>query len=76
LSGDDLTDACYFAVLYHLGSAATANRQARVAAGDDVSSRRWISEANYTDGGDLLPVAATRFDTAQPVGGRARIGPS
>jgi len=76
LSGDDLTDAYYFAVLYHLGCTASANRHVQVAAGDDVSSRRWISEADYTDHGDLLPVAATRFDTAQLVGGRARIGPS
>lgn len=60
LSGDDLTDVYYLAFLYHLGCTAAADRQARVGAGDDVSSRRWFSEADYTDRGQLLRLAATR----------------
>ena len=44
LSGEDLTDVYYFALLYHLGCTASADRHAQVAAGDDVSSRRWFSE--------------------------------
>ena len=36
------------------------NPQARVGAGDDVSSRRWFSEADYTDRRHLLHLAATR----------------
>jgi HD-GYP domain-containing protein (c-di-GMP phosphodiesterase class II) len=60
LSGEDLTDVYYFALLYHLGCTASADRQAQVAAGDDVSSRRWFSEADYTDRGELLRLAATR----------------
>jgi hypothetical protein len=60
LSGDDLTDVYYFGFLYHLGCTAAADSQARVGAGDDVSSRRWFSEADYTDRGQLLRLAATR----------------
>jgi len=60
LSGEDLTDVYYFALLYHLGCTASADRQAQVAAGDDVSSRRWFSEADYTDRGELFRLAATR----------------
>jgi len=53
LSGEDVTDVYYFTLLYHLGCTASADRQAQVAAGDEVSSRRWFSEADYTDRGDL-----------------------
>lgn len=60
LSGEELTDVYYFAMLYHLGCTAAADRQAQVAAGDDVSSRRWFSEADYADRGQLLRLAATR----------------
>lgn len=60
LSGEDLTDVYYLALLYHLGCTASADRQASVAAGDDVSSRRWFSEADYTDRGELIRLAATR----------------
>jgi HD-GYP domain-containing protein (c-di-GMP phosphodiesterase class II) len=60
LKGEDLTDVYYFALLYHLGCTASADRQAQVSAGDDVSSRRWFSEADYTDRGELLRLAATR----------------
>jgi HD-GYP domain-containing protein (c-di-GMP phosphodiesterase class II) len=60
LTGDELTDVYYLALLYHLGCTAAADRQARVGAGDDVSSRRWFSEADYTDRGQLLRLAATR----------------
>lgn len=60
LSGQDLSDVYYFALLYHLGCTASADRQAQIAAGDDVSSRRWFSEADYTDPAELLRLAATR----------------
>ena len=59
MSGEDLTDVYYLALLYHLGCTASADRQAQVAAGDDVSSRRWFSEADYTDRGEFLRLAAT-----------------
>src|SRR5262249_28680081 len=55
LSGEDVIDVCYFALLYHLGCTASADRQAQVAAGDDVSSRRSFSEADYTDVCTLKP---------------------
>lgn len=60
LSGEDVTDVYYLALLYHLGCTASADRQGQVAAGDDVSSRRWFSEADYTDRGELIRLAATR----------------
>jgi hypothetical protein len=60
LKGEYLTDVYYFALLYHLGCTASADRQAQVSAGDDVSSRRSFSEADYTDCGELLRLAATR----------------
>jgi HD-GYP domain-containing protein (c-di-GMP phosphodiesterase class II) len=60
LSGEDLTDVYYLAFLYHLGCTAAADSQARVGGGDDVSSRRWFSEADYVDRGELLRLAATR----------------
>ena len=60
LSGDDLTDVYYLAFLYHLGCTAAADSQARVGGGDDVSSRRWFSEADYVDRGQLLRLAATK----------------
>ncbi len=46
LDGELLTDVYYLALLYHLGCTAAADQQAQVAAGDDVSSRRWFSEAD------------------------------
>ena len=60
LRGEELTDVYYLAFLYHLGCTAAADSQAKVGGGDDVSSRRWFSEADYTDRGQLLRLAATR----------------
>jgi HD-GYP domain-containing protein (c-di-GMP phosphodiesterase class II) len=60
LSGDDLTDVYYLAFLYHLGCTAAADSQAKVGAGDDVSSRRWFGEADFTDRRQLIRLAATR----------------
>lgn len=60
LDGDLLRDVYYLALLYHLGCTAAADRQAQIAGGDDVSSRRWFSEADYTDRGQLFRLALTR----------------
>jgi HD-GYP domain-containing protein (c-di-GMP phosphodiesterase class II) len=60
LSGDDLTDVYYLGLLYHLGCTAAADSQARVSAGDDVSSRRWFGEADFADRKQLIRLAATR----------------
>lgn len=60
LSADDLTDVYYLALLYHLGCTAATDTQTRVGAGDDVSARRWFSEADYADRGQLIRLAATR----------------
>ena len=60
LRGEELADVYYLALLYHLGCTAAAESQGQVAAGDDVSSRRWFSEADYADRGQLLRLALTR----------------
>ncbi|MDQ6773033.1 MAG: LuxR C-terminal-related transcriptional regulator [Candidatus Dormibacteraeota bacterium] len=60
LGSEDVSDVYYLALLYHVGCTAAAASQARVGGGDDVSARRWFSEADYTDRGQLLRLAATR----------------
>ena len=72
LGGDDLIDVYYLGFLYHLGCTAAADSQARVGAGDDVSSRRWFSEADYTDRRQLLRLAATRVARDWGPAARAR----
>lgn len=72
LRGADLTDVYYLGFLYHLGCTAAADSQARVGAGDDVSSRRWFSEADFTDRGQLLRLAATRVARDWGPAARAR----
>jgi hypothetical protein len=70
LSGNDLSDVYYLAFLYHLGCTAAAAAQAQVADGDDVSSRRWFSEADYADRRQLVRIATTpdraRVGAARP----------
>lgn len=72
LEGDDLSDVYFLALLYHLGCTAAADAQARVGGGDDVSSRRWFSEADYTNKPQLLRIAATRIAREWGPAARAR----
>jgi HD-GYP domain-containing protein (c-di-GMP phosphodiesterase class II) len=56
----DLADVYFLALLYHVGCTAAADAQSRIGGGDDVSSRRWFSEADYTNRPQLLRIAATK----------------
>jgi response regulator RpfG family c-di-GMP phosphodiesterase/DNA-binding CsgD family transcriptional regulator len=72
LAGDDLSDVYFLALLYHLGCTAGADAQGRVGGGDDVSSRRWFSEADYENRPQLLRIAATKVSREWGPAARAR----
>ena len=72
LGGENLSDVYYLALLYHLGCTAGAESQGRVGGGDDVSSRRWFSEADYTNRPQLLRIAATKVAREWGPAARAR----
>jgi hypothetical protein len=57
LNGEDLNDVYYMALLYHLGCTAGAESHAQIGGGDDVSFRRWFSEADYASRPELLRLA-------------------
>ena len=72
LAAEDVSDAYYLALLYHVGCTAVVLAQARIAGGDDVSSRRWFSEADYADRLQMLRLAATRVSREWGLGARAQ----
>jgi HD-GYP domain-containing protein (c-di-GMP phosphodiesterase class II)/DNA-binding CsgD family transcriptional regulator len=57
----DVSDAYYLALLYHVGCTGAVAAQSRLGAGDDVSVRRWMSEADYADRPELARIAITRL---------------
>jgi response regulator RpfG family c-di-GMP phosphodiesterase/DNA-binding CsgD family transcriptional regulator len=61
LSDAELSDVYYLALLYHLGCTAAADSQASAGGGDDVSVRRWLSEADFTDKVAIMRIALTRI---------------
>jgi len=60
-SDADLSDVFYLALLYHIGCTGAVAAQSRLGAGDDVTVRRWMSEADYTDRPDMLRIAFTKI---------------
>lgn len=60
LSGADLADVYYLALLYHVGCTAAADAQERMAAGPDAGGGRWFAEADYADREGLLRLAVPR----------------
>ena len=74
LGSEDVSDAFYLALLYHVGCTAAALAQARFGGGDDVSARRWYSEADYADSPQMLRLAATRLSPNWMVRARAIAG--
>jgi DNA-binding CsgD family transcriptional regulator len=60
-SEPDLSDVFYLALLYHIGCTGAVAAQSRLGAGDDVTVRRWMSEADYADRPELLRIAVTRL---------------
>jgi hypothetical protein len=60
-SGHDLSDVYYLALLYHVGCTGAVSIQSRMGAGDDVSVRRWFSEADFADRPELMRITVTRL---------------
>jgi len=60
-TGADLSDVYYLALLYHMGCTGAVAAQSRLGAGDDVSVRHWMSEADYANPPELMRIAATRL---------------
>jgi hypothetical protein len=61
-----VSDVYYLALLYHIGCTGAAELQSRLGAGDDVSVRRWLSEADYADRPELMRIAATQVAQEWP----------
>ncbi len=72
LTGDDVSDAYYLALLHHVGCTSAVLPQAKVSGGDDVSARHWYSEADYADRAQLLRLASTRVGREWGLGTRVR----
>jgi DNA-binding CsgD family transcriptional regulator len=60
MDGETLADVYYLALLYNVGCTSAADVHASVAAGDDVSARRWFGNADHTDRASLARLAVTR----------------
>ena len=60
-TGADVSDAYYLALLYHIGCTGAVAAQSRLGAGDDVTVRRWMSEADYADRPELMRIAVSRL---------------
>ncbi len=60
-SRDELSDAYYLALLYHVGCTGAVSIQSRMGAGDDVSVRRWLSEVDFANRPELMRVVITRL---------------
>ncbi|MGH7687182.1 MAG: HD domain-containing phosphohydrolase [Candidatus Dormibacteria bacterium] len=70
LSGADLVDVYYLALLYHLGCTAAADAQERMAAGAETGGGRWFAEADYADREELLRLAVPRAGRTPGAPGR------
>jgi DNA-binding CsgD family transcriptional regulator len=60
-STEDLSDVYYLALLYHVGCTGAVAAQSRLGVGDDVSVRRWMSEADFADRPEMFRIAVTRL---------------
>ncbi len=58
-SPDDQSDTYYLALLYHVGCTGAVSFQSRMGAGDDVSVRRWLSEADFANRSELMRLVIT-----------------
>jgi response regulator RpfG family c-di-GMP phosphodiesterase/DNA-binding CsgD family transcriptional regulator len=68
----DVSDVYYLALLYHMGCTSAVAAQSRLGAGDDVSVRRWMSEADYADRPELVRIAVTRLARTWGLSGLAQ----
>ncbi len=66
LTGEELSDVYYLALVSHLGCTAYAEEQARVSAGEDASMRRTFFDADYMDRLQILRLAFTELASQSP----------
>jgi DNA-binding CsgD family transcriptional regulator len=60
-SRPDRSDVYYLALLYHVGCTGAVSIQSRMGVGDDVSVRKWLSEADFADRPALMRITVTRL---------------
>ena len=61
LTGPDLSDVYYLALVSHLGCTSYAEEQGTLAAGDDASMRRAFMESDFADRSEMLRLASTEL---------------
>jgi hypothetical protein len=57
----DVSDVYYLALLYHIGCTGAVDAQSRLGVGDDVTVRRWMSEADYANRPEVMRIAISRL---------------
>jgi HD-GYP domain-containing protein (c-di-GMP phosphodiesterase class II)/DNA-binding CsgD family transcriptional regulator len=57
----EVSDAYYLALLYHIGCTGAVALQSRLGGGDDVTVRRWMSEADHNDRPGMMRIAVTKL---------------
>lgn len=57
----DVSDVYYLALLYHIGCTGAVDAQSRLGVGDDVTVRRWMSEADYANRPEVMRIAVGRL---------------
>lgn len=60
-SAQDLSDVYYLALLYHVGCTGAVDAQSRMGAGDDVSVRHWLSEADFASQPDVMRISVAKL---------------
>jgi DNA-binding CsgD family transcriptional regulator len=58
---DEVSDAFYLALLYHIGCTGAVAAQSRLGGGDDVLVRRWMSEADFANRPEMMRIAITKL---------------
>jgi DNA-binding CsgD family transcriptional regulator len=56
----EVSDVFYLALLYHIGCTGAIAAQSRLGAGDDITVRRWMSEADYANRPEMMRIAVTK----------------
>src|ERR1700694_2649085 len=57
----EVSDVYYLALLYHIGCTGAVDAQSRLGVGDDVTVRRWMSEADYANRPEVMRIAVSRL---------------
>ena len=56
----EVSDVYYLALLYHIGCTGAVAAQSRLGVGDDVTVRRWMSEADYANRPEMMRIAISK----------------